>query len=196
LGVGLVGGLVDQVAIWVGCGATVAAIWSVASQLLLTGALHEDGLADTVDGFGAGGDRARKLAIMRDSRIGAFGALALILALGLRVAVIADRPGWPATWALMAAGASGRAGLVGLLWLLHPARADGLAVELHRPPLWALACAGAVALFADGTRVFAAAVVATLAAAWLAQRQVGGYSGDILGASEQAVEAVVLSAFD
>jgi len=176
----------------------VAAIWAVAAQVLLTGALHEDGLADTIDGFGGGRDKAQKLAIMRDSRIGAFGAMALLVVLGIRIASIAEKSGGSASLALMAAGASGRAGLVCLLVFLRPARTDGVAAELRNPPALAIACGVAVALVADlagGSRTMLAGALAGLAVAWTAQRQIGGYTGDVLGASEQVIEAAVLTVY-
>jgi adenosylcobinamide-GDP ribazoletransferase len=90
---GALGGLVDALARWLGLPPALAALWTLASLLLLTGALHEDGLVDAADGIFGGGDPARRLAIMRDSRIGAFGALALILSLGLRASALAALPG-------------------------------------------------------------------------------------------------------
>ncbi len=194
--VGAAGGAIDLVCLWLGMVPAVAALWVVAGQVLLTGGLHEDGLADTADGFGAPGDAARKLSIMRDSRIGAFGAIALLLVLGVRVAAVASHPGWPAAMALLAAGASGRAGLVTLLFILRPARTDGVAAGLHAPPPAAIGLALAVAIAADlvlGLRPVIAAALATLAVGMIARRLIGGYTGDVLGACEQAVEAAVLS---
>jgi len=195
--VGALGGAVYVGCLRLGVGAIAAAIWAVAAQLLLTGALHEDGLADTADGFGGGRDMAGKLAIMRDSRIGAFGAMALVLVLCLRVSAIATRPGWDATISLLAAGASGRAGLVALLAALPPARSDGAAAGLHRPPAWAVGVALLVATGMDlwlGLRTLVASCVACLAIGWLARRQVGGYTGDTLGATEQLAECTALMA--
>ncbi len=194
--VGAAGGAVDLICLWVGMTATVAAIWAVAGQILLTGGLHEDGLADTADGFGAHADAARKLAVMRDSRIGAFGAMALLIVLGVRVAAIAGHPGWPAMLALGAAGASGRAGLVVVLRVLNPARSDGLAAALNAPPAAAVALAVVVAVGADlalGLRVVIAAALAGFTVALVARRHIGGYTGDVLGACEQVIEAAVLS---
>jgi adenosylcobinamide-GDP ribazoletransferase len=195
--VGLVGGIVDQACLQLGFAKLVAAFWAIAAQVLLTGGLHEDGLADTADGFGGGRDRASKLAIMRDSRIGAFGAIALMLVLGIRAAAIADRSGWSACLALMAAGSSGRAGMVCMLAILPPARRDGMAAELTAPPKTAVIASVAIALGVDLFDVktaIAAAALTGCVMTWLARNQVGGQSGDILGACEQAIEAVVISA--
>ncbi len=174
--------------------ATVAAILAVGATVLVTGGLHEDGLADTADGFGGGRTRLRKLEIMRDSRIGSFGALALMLSLGLRVSALAQL-GHPAA-ALIAAGASARGAMIAVLWCLPAARADGLAAPLAalRPgtALAGLALAAALAMPALGA--LPAAFGAAAIVAVIARRQIGGYTGDVLGAAEQAAECAALTA--
>src|SRR5262245_40982152 len=90
LGIGLLGGILYALAIVLDLPPLLASIIAVAGMTAATGALHEDGLADTVDGFGGGGDRDRKLQIMRDSRIGTYGVVALVLALGTRVVALAS----------------------------------------------------------------------------------------------------------
>jgi adenosylcobinamide-GDP ribazoletransferase len=180
----------------------LSALWTLAALTWVTGALHEDGLADTADGFGGGGSRERKLEIMRDSRIGTYGALALVLAIALRGASLASlaRPG-PVAAALVAAGALGRGGILVLLLVLRPARPDGLGATLreHRPERLAaglaLAAAAAFALLPARAALDAVSVslVASLGLAALARRQVGGYSGDVLGAGASVVECAVLS---
>ncbi|MBI1209141.1 MAG: adenosylcobinamide-GDP ribazoletransferase [Azospirillum sp.] len=179
----------------------VAAVLALAAGVGLTGALHEDGLADLADGFGGGRDRAAKLEIMRDSRIGSFGALALMLSLGLRataVATLADPARVLA--ALVAAAALSRAAMVELSAWLAPARRDGLAAGHGRPdPLRrriAVAAALVIALLALGPVGSAAAAAAVAAAAAglgrLAWRQIGGYTGDVLGAVQQTGEIAAL----
>src|SRR6267143_145596 len=113
----------------------VGATLALGATLLFTGALHEDGLADTADGFGGGATRQQILDIMRDSRIGTYGALALGVALLLRVGALADlpNPGLVA-WALIAAHAAGRASLPAFMWLIGPARSDGLSAAAGAPP--------------------------------------------------------------
>lgn len=172
----------------------MAAGWAFAALLMASGALHEDGLADTVDGFGGGRGRARKLEIMRDSRIGSYGALALLVSSVLRIAAIALLP----AQALIAAGALGRAAMLLPLGLLAPARADGLGASLLRAPGGRLAAGAAIgaaialAALATPLAVLAAALVgATMA--WLARRHIGGYTGDVLGATCVVAECVVLS---
>src|SRR3954452_19713120 len=104
-----------------------AALLAVAAGIAATGALHEDGLADTADGFGGGGNRDRKLAIMRDSTHGTYGVVALVLGIGLRATAIAGI-GEPVFvgLALVGAHAASRAALPAAMLLLRPARADGL----------------------------------------------------------------------
>ena len=177
----------------------MSAIGAVAAGMLATGALHEDGLADTADGFGGGGTTGRKLEIMRDSRIGSFGALALMLALGLRVAALAALadPGRAAA-ALVAAGMLGRGAMIGMMVALPRARPDGMAATLGPVPPGAaaigLAVAAACVLLPHGARALLAAVLAGALMVWLARRQIGGYTGDVLGATEQAAECAVLVA--
>jgi adenosylcobinamide-GDP ribazoletransferase len=166
--------------------------------VVISGALHQDALADTADGLGVRGDRVRRLAAMRDSATGAFGVLALIgWALLLFTALEPLRSGL-ALRALIAAGAAGR-----LAALLHgigarPARPDGLGAGLHVEP-WALAIATLIA----GTIIVAVAgpergaislgvcgLVSALSAV-LARRTIGGSTGDTVGASVALTEVAV-----
>jgi adenosylcobinamide-GDP ribazoletransferase len=197
--VGAVVGGIGGAAYWACCRLglppAVGAVWTLAAMLLATGALHEDGLADTADGFGGGRTRDRKLEIMRDSRIGSFGALALMLSLAARGAAIAAlaTPGHVIA-ALIAAGALGRGAMLVVLLLLPPARADGLAAGLGASRIGRVATGlllAAVAAHAFWAGI--AAVLAALAMAWTARRQIGGYTGDVLGATSVVTECVVLS---
>jgi adenosylcobinamide-GDP ribazoletransferase len=197
--VGLVGAVVYWLAVRLGLPPPMAAICAVAGTVLTTGALHEDGLADTADGFGGGATVARKLEIMRDSRIGTFGALALILSVGLRIVALASLA-YPAAIAiaLVAAGVLGRGAMIGVMLALPAARADGMAAALGPlPPIPAaigLAIACACVLLPHGVRAVVAAGLAGALMIWLARRQVGGHTGDVLGATEQAAECAVLIA--
>jgi adenosylcobinamide-GDP ribazoletransferase len=200
--VGLIAALAHQAALWLSLPPLAAAVLAVTAGLLATGALHEDGLADLADGFGGGRDRAAKLAIMRDSRIGSFGVLALVLSVLLRVAALAalPSPGWVAA-ALVAGHALSRAPLPAVM-LLPPARADGLAVAAGRPAPGGAAAAALIGLaagllalgLAGGLAAAAVAALAALAVAMLARRQIGGHTGDVLGAVQQVAEAGVLLA--
>jgi adenosylcobinamide-GDP ribazoletransferase len=197
--VGLVGAAVYWLAVRLGLSPAMAAICAIAVTALTTGALHEDGLADTADGFGGGATVARKLEIMRDSRIGTFGALALILSVGLRgaaLATLADPV--VVAIALVAAGVLGRAAMIGMMLALPPARGDGMAAALGPLPLTPAAIGIAIAftcvLLPHGIRAVAAAALAAALMVWLARRQIGGHTGDVLGATEQAAECAVLIA--
>jgi adenosylcobinamide-GDP ribazoletransferase len=200
--IGLAGSAVFVLAQALGLAGAPAALLALAAQTGLTGALHEDGLADTADGFGGGRDKAAKLAIMRDSRLGSYGAMALIFSIGLRASALASLPDPVAvTAALAAAGALSRAALVALYGGLAPARTDGLGATLGRPDRGrvALALGLGFALAVAGLGLSAipavlAAAVAALAVARLARRQIGGYTGDVLGAAQQAAEIAVLLA--
>ncbi|HEX4505608.1 MAG TPA: adenosylcobinamide-GDP ribazoletransferase [Alphaproteobacteria bacterium] len=204
--VGLVVGPIGAVVYWflhaVGVPAWLAASWTVAAILIVTGAFHEDGLADTADGFGGGRTRKRKLEIMRDSRIGSYGAVTLALALLIRVGALAalERP-HAVLIALIAAAITGRAAMIAPLLLLSPARTDGMASGMGRVPHWSAALGFAlVGLFllflvpvGGAFVVVVAAGVAALAVAWLARVQIGGHTGDVLGAAEVIVECVTLT---
>lgn len=202
IGVGLAGGIVFAIAIWLGLPATPAAVLAVGCQVMLTGALHEDGLADTADGFGGGKDPEAKLRIMRDSRSGAFGVVAVVLSLAGRVAAIASLEPALVAAALVATGALSRAGTVWLMALMPPARADGLGASAGRPGLehaWAATGIGALAgllLLGFGPAVAMLVVggIALALFAQLAKRQVGGQTGDVLGASQQVGELACLFA--
>ena len=181
-----------------------AAFFALAAAALLTGALHEDGLADCADAFGGGQSRERKLEIMRDSRIGTYGVVALIFALGLRVVLFAALAGY-GWWAIahIAAAAAVSRGLIPLaMRLSRPARQDGLGAGAGIPPWLAVMVAAGLALSAAlgaawplaGLIAFASAMVAAGAMVVLAGRQIGGYTGDVLGALQQVSELAFLAA--
>jgi adenosylcobinamide-GDP ribazoletransferase len=174
---------------------------ALAVAMFLTGCLHEDGLGDTADGFGGGADRAKKLDIMRDSRLGTYGACALALSLLLRWSALAAiaRPAAVAL-ALVAAHAAARAAMPAFMYFVPLARQDGLSAGAGRPPLQAAIAAavlGAVALLlalgpAAGIVALTLIAIAGGLMALLAMRQIGGQTGDVLGALEQVNEVVVL----
>lgn len=197
--IGGIGALAFAAATALGLPPWPAALLALAATLLATGCLHEDGLADTVDGFGGGATPARKLDIMKDSRIGTFGACALLLSLLLRASALAAiaSPG-EVLGALVAAHAGSRALLPPFLALVPPARPEGLGAGIGavaaRPALAALVI-GALCLLPLG---FGAALAAALLAAAfvflrrLALRQIGGQTGDVCGALQQSAEIGVL----
>lgn len=202
-GVGGIAALVFLIAQLLGLGDWPAALFAVLAGAALTGALHEDGLADAADGLFGGPDRERRLAIMRDSRHGTFGVLALVLSVALRAAAIAHTgEAIYAGLALIAAHAVSRALLPAVMRALAPARADGLGAEAGRPSpaplIVALAIGILIALAALGPvlglAAFAVSAAAVGAVAVLARRLIGGYTGDVLGASQQVAEIVMLLA--
>ena len=200
-GIGMVAALVLFLVSSFGLGQVPSALLGLVAAGLVTGALHEDGLADTADGFGGGRDRDEKLAIMRDSRQGTYGVLALIASIGLRAVAVASIPGpIESGLALIAAHAASRAFLAPAMLWLDPAREDGLGATAGRPnfatALAALAIGGFVAIGMLGPLRGGAALVlsgvAVAATAVLARRQIGGYTGDVLGAFQQIGEIVML----
>jgi len=183
--------------------AGLAALLAVAATALLTGALHEDGLSDFVDGCGGGRDRERRLEIMRDSRIGAYGVLALIFSVALRAgAILAIAAPYQVLLALIAAHALSRAAMPLAILGLEPARGDGLGAQAGRPRAVVVALTlGLAAILAlgllgpwRGLLAMAAATLAATAIAAVARRLVGGYTGDVLGAVQQAAEIAALLA--
>jgi len=200
LAVAVIGALAYAVASRLGLAAGPASALALAATLLATGALHEDGLSDVADGFGGGRDRERKLAIMRDSRIGAYGAAALGLSLLLRWSALAEiQGGWQILAALAAAHAGSR-GLPGaFMHALPPARSDGLSAGaggVSRDTAILGAGLGALALLPLGLNGFVAAMV-LLSLLFLAFRalclsQIGGQTGDTAGALQQLAEIAVL----
>lgn len=201
--VGLVVGGIGA-AVWAGATALgvpplAGATLALGATLLVTGALHEDGLADIADGLGGGADRARALDIMRDSRIGAYGAAALGISLVLRVACLSALTLWPGALALVIAHVAGRTALLVPLVSLPYARAEGLGLATAgaRPGtlLVALAFAApitALAGEAEGLAALLAALGAGLVVRARLQRRLQGFTGDGLGAAEQAGEMAAL----
>jgi adenosylcobinamide-GDP ribazoletransferase len=199
--IGLLGALVYWIAFHFNLPALVGAALAVSATLALTGCLHEDGLADTCDGFGGGATRERKLEIMRDSRIGTYGTCALAMSLLLRVGALASLadPGAVAL-ALFAAHAGARAMLPLFLRLVPPARPDGLSADAGRPPATSVAVAGLLGFvlllwnLGPGRAVVALLLLLVVLAClrWLCLRQIGGQTGDTVGALEQIGEIVVL----
>lgn len=173
----------------------MAAVLALATMVLATGGLHEDGLADCADGLWGGRDRARRLAIMRDSRIGTYGTLALVLSLAIRGAGIVALGAGAGLALLLVSGAS-RAAPALLLATLPAARADGLG---HAASAGAGAGGAAVAVgiaaacllpFGLGGALLVGAGMAGLVLGFgrIARSRIGGQTGDVLGAAQQLAE--------
>jgi adenosylcobinamide-GDP ribazoletransferase len=182
---------------------------ALSALALLTGGLHEDGLADTADGFGGGRDRDSKLAIMRDSHIGAYGVIALVLGLLVKAACLGMLAHGSATAVialLAASGAFSRALMVWLMASTPPARSDGLAQSVGQPSDFtarnALLVGAAISvLLLLMTRGLMPALLITAVGAvtaglfrFLAMRQVGGHTGDICGALQFLAETAMIAA--
>ncbi len=196
LAVGAISSVAGYFALAVGVTPPMAAIVALAAGALATGALHEDGLADLADGFGGGRTRDRKLEIMRDSRIGSYGVVALVLCFAFRAAGLAaliDSGG--AFLGLLSLAAASRAVLPAALILMPPARQGGLgraAAGIEPVPARIAGVIGLLCLLPLGPGTAAAIAVAMALAAfavgWLAMRQIGGQTGDVLGAMQQVAE--------
>jgi len=200
--IGGLAGLIGLVALWCGLPSPLAALAALAAQIIVTGAMHEDGLADSADGLWGGWTRARRLEIMKDSHIGAFGVIALILSLLARWAalwLLFQMDGGWAWAALVTAAAVSRASLPAVMHVLPHARDAGLSHSTGRPDvricIGAAGLATLIALALVGWSVFGVliwALLATLAIMWIAKKKIGGQTGDILGATQQLVEIAVL----
>ena len=178
--------------------APLAAGLALAVLILTTGALHEDGFADCCDGLGGGAGREKALEIMRDSRIGAYGAIGLVMTIGFRWAALGGLDVAAGAAALLLAPVLGRGAMVVLLAFGAYARPDGAARDVKdgvtRPELAvALAiCAVTAIIFAGWIGLFALAAMLIAAALWLVwlTHRLGGYTGDGLGAAEQIAQII------
>jgi adenosylcobinamide-GDP ribazoletransferase len=174
------------------------ALLAIAAGLLITGAFHEDGLADTADGLGGGQDAAQRLTIMKDSRIGTYGVLALLIALAIKVAVLSSLPVATAAIFLLAAHGLGRTAAVIAMATLryagdpNAAKAKPVPDGVTRPECLLAVAFGAwpLLLMPAPTILPALALGGVLAIlmALTARRLIGGYTGDVLGAIEQVFE--------
>ncbi len=185
--------------------APVAAVLSTAASIYMTGAFHEDGFADTCDGLGGGMTKERALEIMRDSRVGAYGAIGIVCMLATKLSALAVLPPRVAVAALFVAHPLSRLAATALIWKLDYVRGEGKAKPLAQQmtnaefAIAALTCAlPAACILATGAMtpaaVLAAIVAAAIAALWLGRlfvRRLGGYTGDCLGAVQQLAEALI-----
>ncbi|NTV09726.1 MAG: adenosylcobinamide-GDP ribazoletransferase [Zoogloea sp.] len=180
---------------------TLAVVLSMAATIRATGAFHEDGWADTFDGFGGGWDKLQVLTIMKDSRIGSYGAIALVLMLlakALALVEIGAEDDWPVVIALLVAHPLSRFASTSLIATMDYVREDELskskplARRLAAPELALAALFGLAPLMLltpyEALWVLGAVVLATLYAAHSFRRRIGGYTGDCLGAAQQGSE--------
>ena len=203
----VVGGLVGCVCagvFWLASsawGGALPALLAIGAGVAVTGAFHEDGLADAADGLLGGSTPERRLAIMKDSRIGSYGALALGLVVGAKVLALGSTPVWLGALGLVAAHACARSAAVGVMWAL-PYAGDRAAAKLApdaRVRLGEMMLATGLGLLslllippARGLLALAAGIVAAGVGALVARRKIGGWTGDVAGAAEQVFEAAFL----
>lgn len=197
---GAIGALVLMAADWVQLPALATALLALASIAIATGGLHEDGLADTADGIGGGADRLARLEIMSDSRIGAYGVLALIFTVFLKAAGLAALGAADGALALFAAAAVSR-GILPLFMRTMPyAKESGLAAAAGKPefnPVAVSLLITAAILFLSfgfwiSVGVVLAIAIVTGVIAWWVMQRLGGQTGDVLGAIQQISELVVI----
>lgn len=188
--------------------AIVTAAIVLAVSLLATGALHEDGLADVADGFGGGWTKEKKLEIMKDSRVGSYGVAALGLALLARaglIAALAGLGGFALAGGLLAAAIASRAASLALFAWLPPARPSGVASAVGQPAPRSVATALALSLIlviallvpaftaVSLITTMSAVTIATFAFGRLASAQIGGQTGDVVGAAQVIAEIAFLA---
>lgn len=179
---------------------SVAAGLALGALLLVTGALHEDGFADCADGLGGGKNRDQKLEIMRDSAIGTYGTVALILSIGLRWAALSALPPSSAIAALFVAHSAARGSIATALAFSRYARKKGVGSMVSggiSTTLWivVMVLSLLIAVLFGGTAGLLAAAAGITAAGlflWWFHRGMGGYTGDALGSMEQIAEITIL----
>ncbi len=198
--VGIFGGIVFAFTMVIGLPTLVASVIAIAFMVFVTGALHEDGLADMVDGLGGGKNRKQKLSIMRDSRIGAYGVIALVLVLGAKVGALTELENIGVViCALICASAFSRAVMPAMMRWMPAAQNDGLASNAGKPPADAVWMGFAIAVLFCVCLLTWSGIVALIISScsafvvgFLARRQIGGHTGDILGATQQTSELIFL----
>lgn len=198
----LLAGLIGGLGQWSGLPASLTALLVLATVTIISGAMHEDGLADTADGFWGGWDRPRRLEIMKDSHIGTYGVIALLLSFGARWAalvVIIGQGNW--LWPVIAVACLSRAAMPVVMHSLPNARTSGLSHHAGRPDrntvLLGIVIAVTLAVFTTGLLAFKLVILcglATVAMAALARHKIGGQTGDVLGATQQICEITLLAA--
>jgi adenosylcobinamide-GDP ribazoletransferase len=199
--VGAPAAAVASAALWLGVTPGVASVLVLATGAMLTGGLHEDGLSDTADGLFGGWTKERRLEIMKDSRVGSYGVLALVLVTLARWSAMTALLVFGGHWAaLVATGALSRAPMALIMALLPNARGAGLSHATGQPaPAVALVAVGLAAALTAGLVGWAAlpmlgaAALTMVALSVVALRKIGGQTGDILGASQQLAEVACLT---
>lgn len=196
--VGLVVGLLAAIVCWLAAQVfpqSVAVLLSMVASLWLTGAFHEDGLADSVDGLGGGWDKQQVLTIMKDSRIGSYGAIALVMALLLKFEVLSSLPAMLLPVVLVAGHALSRLGAVVVIFQQEYVRENGkakpLASQISMAELSVAIATGMAPLLILPRNLWWSVLPVVLVWLWFSRvlkRRLGGYTGDCLGAMQQLCE--------
>ncbi|MEE2999166.1 MAG: adenosylcobinamide-GDP ribazoletransferase [Pseudomonadota bacterium] len=201
--IGLLASVVLWIAGWFGFSPVLLALFALLTITLLTGALHEDGLADTFDGLGGGITRDQKLKIMRDSQIGSYGVMALLFSFGLRWTAYTEITELGFSYiftTLIAVAAGSRAALPVIMYFVPVARDDGLSAGAGKPSfdraITALLIGIGLVLFCLGFRLAVLALGVSLLVAgffvYFVATRIGGQTGDVLGAAQQITEISLL----
>lgn len=197
--VGTGAGLIAALVGWLGLPAGLVAASALFFLAVVTGGMHEDGLADFADAMGCM-TVARRLEIMKDSRIGAYGVIALTIFLLARWSGMAELSGWILVCTLAAVGATSRAVMVLLMFIMQPARKNGLSAGVGKPELSTVLVATAIALLAcvfltSGSVILFVLIFAGASPVyWIAKRTLGGQTGDVLGTAQQFAEVTGIAA--
>ena len=197
---GLIASAVAQIALWLSLPAVLAAGLALATLIITTGAMHEVGLADTADGFWGGWDKNHRLRIMKDSYMGTYGVVALVLSVGLRWQALTLILTTPHFWAMIPAAALiSRTVMVPMMAAIPNARTEGLSHSVGRPTtqtaLTAIAPGILYLLAFSSLWLIIPAVAAPLMCATIAKAKIGGQTGDVLGATQQTTEIAILLTF-
>lgn len=198
--VGAGAGLMAMIGGWLGLPVGMVAASALAFLAVVTGGMHEDGLADFADSMG-GSSIERRLEIMKDSRIGAYGVIALSVTILARWSGITELSGWTLVFTLAAIGATSRATMVLLMHTMRPARKSGLSAGVGKPDRSTVLVSVAIGFVScvfltgfSGVILFALIFASTLPVYWIANKSLGGQTGDVLGTAQQFAEIAGLAA--
>ena len=202
--VGFLGGMVALLLSYFNISPIIISFITIGAIILLTGGLHEDGLADTADGFGINKNPEGKINIMRDSQIGVYGTLALIIAISVKAVALSELINkdqfFACVIALIVSGALSRSTIVGIAFFLEKASETGLASVAGKPRATVVGICFLISILLcifllPLTKVLAAillSIVTTVVIGFLSKKQINGYTGDILGAAQMLSETALL----
>ena len=206
--IGMIGAMPGGLALGLGLAPMIAAAFTITTLVVITGCFHEDGLADSADGLWGGMTPERRLEIMKDSRVGSYGSAALALSLMLRVALLAELfrlLGFAAVTLVIAVSAASRAFSLSPTQVLAPATAFGLGAKAQKPDRIGYATSAAIGISGLAiagwqhnllTDLWLAALFTVLVLSWVirtVRAKIGGFTGDVLGASQQLVEIALMT---